>query len=92
MEFLPLIYKIAQYYAFFCLVTALCFVYLNLKAFWIVKLEFMVIPLLSFLMTTFTMAFIFAPAFFFVFLFFSEVYLASVILGLTESTEEDSES
>jgi hypothetical protein len=88
MEFLPIIFDIAKYYAFFCLVTAICFSLINFRYAIAVRPNWGVFPHLAFVTTVFIMAFILAPIFFIVLIGYSEVYKLAVIASLEKDDDE----
>ena len=81
MESIPLEFS---YYAIFCLTTALCILYLNVKAFREVGFRWNFMGGLIYYGTTVPIVLVCAPAFFIVFIFRSDVYYESLINYITE--------
>ena len=73
-----------SYYAIFCLTTAVCIIYLNVKAFREVGFRWNFTGGLIYYGTTIPIVLVGAPAFFIVFIFRSDVYYESLISYITE--------
>jgi amino acid permease len=88
MEFLPIIFDLAKYYAFFCLVTAVCFALINFRYAIAIRPNWGVFPHLAFVTTIFISAFVLAPIFFVILMGYSEVYKAAIIVALEKEDNE----
>lgn len=73
-----------SYYAIFCITTAICILYLNIKAFKEVGFSWNFSGGLIYYGTTIPIVLIGAPAFFIVFIFRSDVYYENLIKYITE--------
>jgi hypothetical protein len=81
MESLPTLYEAAQLYAFFSLVTSLSIAVINARLLWLTK-PFEFSGNVSYMITTLVVSFLFAPMFFFILLFFGEIYKKAVFASL----------
>lgn len=88
MESLPTLYEAAQLYAFFSLVTSLSIAAINARLLWLVK-PFGFAGNISYMVTTITVSFLFAPMFFFILLFFGEIYKNAIFASLLQNTNND---
>ena len=91
MEFLPTLYESAQWYAFFCIVTALTVAIINIKYLYQIRPGFGLSGTLTYLLTTMSVGFVFAPIFVLILLFFGEVYNAAIINVLSSDSDETEE-
>lgn len=89
MEFLPTLYEAAEWYAFFCLVTALTLAVINLNYIYKIRPGFGISGTFSYLITTILVGFIFAPIFALILLFFSEIYNTAIITVLCDDSDEN---
>lgn len=89
MEFLPVIFELSRYYAFFCLVTTFCFVVLNMCYIWQIKPDFGTTGRIVYLAVIAVTTFIFAPVFFIVLIFYPEVYKAAVYANLSKQDDDE---
>ena len=89
MEFLPTLYNAAVWYAFFCLVTTLSMLVVNVEI--VHKLGYPFGPwgTASYLLTSLFLSFIFAPAFFLILILFGDTYKAAVIKTLLDMASDD---
>lgn len=90
MESLPTLYEAAQLYAFFSLVTSLSIAVINARLLWLTK-PFNWTGSISYMVTTVTVSFLFAPMFFFILLFFGEIYRNAVFASLLQYVDNDDE-
>ena len=90
MEFLPTLYEAAQLYAFFCLVTSLTIGVINGQLLWLTR-PFGWAGNFSYMLTTIMVSFLFAPMFFFILLFFGEVYRSAIFSSLMQYVDTDDE-
>lgn len=86
-ELTQLAYDIAYYYTIFCLVTAICILYLNVKIFRIARPGLNTYGTFVYFSITGLMATLFAPVYFIVFLFYSKRYVESAAETITEVME-----
>jgi len=90
MEFLLTLYEAAQVYAFFCLVTSLTIGVINGQLLWSIR-PFSWAGNFSYMLTTITVSFLFAPVFFFILLFFGEVYRSAIFSSLMQYVDTEDE-
>ena len=91
MEYLPTLYEAAEWYAFFCLVTALTVAVININVMVKVRPGFDISGTITYLLTTMLVGFIFAPVFVLILLFFPEVYNTAITTVLCDETDENDE-
>jgi hypothetical protein len=89
MEFLPTLYDASVWYAFFCLVTALAMLVVNVEIIHKLDYPFGGWGTASYLLTSLFLSFIFAPAFFLILMLFGETYKVAVIKTLSEIRKDD---
>jgi hypothetical protein len=75
------------YYFLFCSVTTICILILTAKVFLQVKPYIHPIGLISYFATTGILVFLFAPVFFIIYIFYSEVYVDALIRNIIDETE-----
>lgn len=90
MELTQVISNIVYYYMIFCLVTAICTVYLNIKVFRIAKPPLNFSGKLTYFTTMAAMSFIFAPIFFLVFIFYSQTYIDGAVERVKKTFGDES--
>lgn len=81
-------YDLAALYALFCLATMCCIFLLNVSAMRASGVEMGFIGATVYLVFTSVVSFLFAPIFFVVFVFYSEVYFNKVVIAIINNFED----
>lgn len=92
MELTQVISDILYYYFIFCLVTAICIVYLNIKIFRVVNPPLNWYGKTVYFGVIAFLAGLFAPAFFLIFIFYSRAYMDNAVVAINKVLDKRQEN